>query len=192
MSTSQIHRLVLHPCNLHDVPSSWKSIIEALQRAEFLANAWGGGDGKRYLLGEHFVDFITFMGCSPYIALEPPEDGSLDFCHVHFSDIFAEVQFRCASHNVFARCPQCRKRIDGWGEFISRWREDPQSTRVCCDKCGANVSLYDLTWRHTAGFGRMFMDIYSVYPQEGVPTEGLLSLLEAASGSRWGYFYTDR
>jgi hypothetical protein len=37
----------------------------------------------------------------------------------------------------------------------------------------------------------MFMDIYSVFPQEGVPNEALLDLLEKASGVRWGYFYTD-
>jgi hypothetical protein len=61
-----------------------------------------------------------------------------------------------------------------------------------CDKCHEEVSLYQLAWRHTAGFGRMFIDVYSIYPHEGVPTEQLLIMLEKASGTPWEYFYTDR
>jgi hypothetical protein len=192
MATSQLYRLVIHPLGIHFAPNSWAPIIEALQGAGFLGDPWDEQGDQRYLAGDQFLSFITFMGCSPYIAFEPPPDGSLDFCHVHFSEIYTNLRFRCASRNVFARCPQCRKRIHNWETAISGWQEDPASNIMQCDKCGSEVSVYQLGWRHTAGFARMFMDIYSVFPQEGVPTDALLDLLEKASGVRWGYLYTDR
>jgi hypothetical protein len=191
MTISPLYRLVLHPLDIRYASSSWAPTIEVLQGAGFLGKPWSKTIERRYLAGDQFLNYITFMGCSPYIAFEPPPDGSLDFCHVRFSEIYAEPRFRCASSNVFARCPQCSKRIHHWEAAISSWREDPASSTLRCDKCGAEVSVYLLGWRHTAGFSRMFMDIYSVFPQEGVPNEALLDLLEKASGVRWGYFYTD-
>jgi hypothetical protein len=192
MNSSPIYRLVLHPRDIRYAAPSWQPIIKALQTAGFISGAWGDENRLRFYAGDRFTNFITFMGCSPYIVFEPPLDGSLNFCHVQFSEIYVGGQFRSTSRNVFARCPQCRKRINHWETFVSQWRENPVSTVVRCDKCDAEVSLYDLAWRHTAGFARMFMDVYSIHPQEGVPTDQLLSLLEQASGSKWNYFYSDR
>ena len=192
MNRSPIHRLVLHPRDIHYAAASWQPIVKALQMEGFVSDAWGDENNMRFLAGSRFTNYITFMGCSPYIAFEPPPDGSLNFCHVQFSDIYAGPQFRSASHGVFARCPQCRKRMDHWEMHIAQWRENPLSTVIRCDKCGVEVSLYELAWRYSAGFGRMFMDIYSVHPQEGVPTDKLLSLLEKASAGVWSYFYSDR
>ena len=132
------------------------------------------------------------MGCSPSVELTPPPDGSLDFCHVQFSEIYAEPQFRSASQNVFARCPHCRKRATNWEHALAEWLNDLTAVNFHCDKCAAEVSLYQLGWRHTAGFARMFMDIYSIYPQEGIPTDQFLSVLETETGTRWSYFFTDR
>jgi hypothetical protein len=48
-------------------------------------------DGEsRYQAGEHFLDSISFLGCSPYIELEPGADDT-PFCHVSF-EVFAECQ----------------------------------------------------------------------------------------------------
>ena len=165
--------------------------MEALRAIQFISAPLGDEKGRRYLAGEGFLNFITFMGCSPYIAFEPPPDGSMDFCHVQFSVLHDRPRFRSASCNVFARCPQCGKRIQQWEKAIADWRTDPASTALRCDKCATEVSLYQLGWRHSAGFACMFIDIYSIYPQEGVPTDSLLDILGKACGVRWGYFYTD-
>ena len=191
MSTSPAYRLVLHPDDIYFSLSEWQPIVEALQDVQFIGDPLVGQNGRRYLAGEHFLNFITFMGCSPYIAFEPPPDGSEDFCHLRFSNIYTHPEFRCASRNVFARCPRCGKRIQQWEAAITQWRENPASSVMHCDKCNAGISLYELGWRHGAGFARMFIDIYSIYPQEGIPTEPLLDLLEKVCGVRWGYFYTD-
>jgi hypothetical protein len=36
------------------------------------------------------------------------------------------------------------------------------------------------------------MDIHSIYPQEGIPTDQFLVLLETYSGTPWNYFFTDQ
>jgi hypothetical protein len=36
------------------------------------------------------------------------------------------------------------------------------------------------------------MDIVSIYPQEGIPTDPFLSLLETQTGAQWDYFFTDQ
>ncbi len=192
MKISQLHRLILLPSDIDYAPPSWKPITEALQTAQFIGDSWGHENGQRYLTGDQFLSFITFMGCSPYIVFDPPSDGSLDFCHIQLSPIYTATQFRGASHNVFARCPQCRKRINNWEPAIAKWRTNSAATAFHCDKCHAENPLYQLGWRHTAGFARMFMDVYSIYPHEGVPTDSLFALLENVSGTPWHYFYADQ
>jgi hypothetical protein len=208
MTSQQIHKLVLHPRHSDFALTSWDGLIARLREVEFLNEELGKQLDKslnnpldkslnkeqqnRFLVGERFLQYITFTGCSPSIELTPPTDVSLDFCHIHFSEIYPETHFRSASQNVFARCPQCRKRISNWSQAVSLWSKDSSAVIFNCDKCAEQVSLFQLGWRHTAGFARMFIDIYSIYPQEGIPTDQFLSLLETQTGEPWDYFFTDQ
>ena len=192
MTSQQIHKLVLHPRHANFTLTSWDGLIARLQEVEFLDKPLNKEHQNRFLVGERFLQYITFMGCSPAVELSPPTDGSLDFCHIHISEIYPEPRFRSASQNVFARCPQCRKRITNWGQAVSLWSKDSSAVNFNCDKCAEQTSLYQLGWRHTAGFARMFIDIYSIYPQEGIPTDQFLSLLETQTEAKWDYFFTDQ
>ena len=196
MTSQQIHKLVLHPLDADFALTSWDGLIARLREVAFLGEQLdkpiNEKQQNRFLVGERFIQYITFMGCSPAVELSPPTDGSLDFCHIHFSAITPESRFRSASQNVFARCPQCRKRISNWEEAVSLWSKDSSAVNFNCDKCAEPVSLHQLGWRHTAGFARLFIDVYSIYPQEGIPTDPFLSLLEAQTGAQWDYFFTDQ
>ena len=202
MTRQKIHKLVLHPRHANFALTSWDGLVARLREVAFLGEQLGEKLDKplnkslnkqnRFLVGERFLHYITFMGCSPSVELTPPTDGSLDFCHIHFSEIYPEPQFRSASQNVFARCPHCRKRIGNWEQAVSSWAKDSSADNFICDKCAEQVSLYQLGWRHTAGFARLFIDIYSIYPQEGIPTDSFLSLLETQTGAQWDYFFTDQ
>ena len=200
MTSQKIHKLVLHPRDANFALTSWDGLIARLREVAFLGEQLEEPLNKplnkerqnRFLVGERFLHYITFMGCSPAVELAPLTDGSQDFCHIHFSDITPEPRFRSASQNVFARCPHCRKRISNWEQAVSNWSKDSSTVNFHCDKCAEPVSLTQLGWRHTAGFARLFIDIYSIYPQEGIPTDQFLSLLETETGTQWDYFYTDQ
>ena len=192
MTSQQIHKLVLHPQDAHFSLTSWAGLITHMREIEFLDKPFNQKEQNRFLVGERFLQYMTFMGCSPSVELTPPMDGSLDFCHIHFSEIVPESQFRCASQNVFSRCPQCRKRINNWAQAVSIWSKDSSAVTFNCDKCAEQVSLYQLGWRHTAGFARMFIDVYSIYPQEVIPTDQFFSLLESQTKAQWDYFYSDQ
>lgn len=197
MTSQQIHKLVLHPRDTDFALLSWDGLIARLREVEFLERPHDEKHPNRFLVGERFFQYITFTGCSPSMEVTPPADGSLDFCHIHFSSIYPKTRFRSASQNVFARCPhsckrKCRKRISNWSQAVSNWSKDSSAVSFSCDKCAEQVSLYQLGWRHTAGFARMFIDIVSIYPQEGIPTDQFLSLLESQTGTQWDYFFTDQ
>jgi len=219
MTSQQIHKLVLHPRDANFALTSCDGMIARLREVGFLNEELDKELGEklgeqldkplnkplnesldkplykeqqnRFLIGERFFQTITFTGCSPSMEVTPPTDGSLDFCHIHFSTIYPEPRFRSASQNAFARCPNCHKRISNWEQAVSQWSNDSSLENLNCDKCGEQVSLYQLGWRHTAGFARLFIDIYSIYPQEGIPTDQFLSLLETQTGTQWDYFFTD-
>jgi len=192
MNFQRIHKLVFHPQAADFAMTSWDRLVAGLRSEEFLDKPFAADNGRCFLIGERFLQFITFMGCSPSVELTPPPNGSLDFCHICFNDIYDRPHFRCASQNVFARCPQCRKRMANWEHAIFQWRADSTAVNFQCDKCSSQVSIFQVTWRNTAGFARMFMDVYSIYPQEGIPTDQLLSVLEKHTGTPWNYFFTDQ
>ena len=192
MNAEVINRLVLHPAAPQFAMNDWQALIGKLQEVGFLGPMIAATEKNRYFVGDGFLQMITLMGCSPHIEFSPPKNGSRRFCHIQFSEIYTDVQFRSASHNVFARCPQCRKRITNWQHAIGAWLQDPASAVCVCDKCGEELPPYELSWRHTAGFARMFIDILDIYPQEGVPVQRLLTILEESTGIPWIYFYSDR
>lgn len=192
MSGSPIYRMILFPCEAHYAPESWAILAGALQETEIIGSSFGEHQDYRFLVGDKFLQYVTFLGCSPHIELQPPADGSLNFCHFQFSQFKQNPIFRHASNNVFARCPQCGKRIATWQHPVSQWRENPQCFMFACEKCHAEISLYQLSWRHTAAVARVFIDIFSIYPQEAIPTDQFMRVMQNATGEKWDYFYADQ
>ncbi|MCW9023391.1 MAG: phage terminase large subunit family protein [Gammaproteobacteria bacterium] len=191
VESKPIFRLVLHPKNMSYAPESWDDIVMVLREEAFLGERYTVDEPGRYFIGDSFLQMITFMGCSPHIELEPLEQGGLDFCHVAFSEISSLAQFRHHERDVFARCPECGRRDQTWHDFINAWEQAPETTQYHCTKCETVSAAEDIRWRNSAGFACMFIDIYSVFPNEGVPTQQLLSLLKRVSGEEWNYFYTN-
>jgi hypothetical protein len=191
-SNERSYKLVLHPIDAHSVPTSPNQIENALEKINFINGSYDANEENCFLVGESFLQYVTFMGCSPQIELEPPEPGSRNFCHVQFSVIYNNPQFRFLENQAMARCAVCKRRISEWSSLIEIWKNDFDHTQYKCKDCGHDQTLYDFKWRHTAGFARFFIDIYSIYPQEGIPADQLLITLRQATGQPWDYFYTDQ
>jgi hypothetical protein len=188
-----INRLVLHPAQAEFAPASWQPIKRALREIGFLGARYRGAEEQRYLVGDNFLHLVTLMGCSPNISMQPPEGRtSLDFCHIQFSQICPQVRFRSRRRDVFARCPHCRRRLADWRLIIDAWQEDPFQARYTCHHCASVGLPYELGWNKKAGFARLFIDVYNIFPQEGIPGESLLAALAESSDQSWDYFYSDR
>lgn len=192
-----VYRLVLHPQNADYAPESSETIQKILFETGFIAESHSVLDsrsadvGQSFLVGEQFLQLLTFMGCSPSINLTPQHDADRDYCHIVLSPIYAHVHFRSHERDVFARCPECGRRDANWPALIERWYRDRSRIGYVCHQCHKSTSLYDLRWRQVAGFGRFFIDVFSIFPQEGIPSNHLLSALEDACAQPWTYFFTN-
>jgi hypothetical protein len=59
-----------------------------------------------------------------------------------------------------------------------------------CPACGAASAPYQLNWRHNAGCGRLFVEIWGIHPHEAVPADALLACLHEHTAQHWSYCYT--
>ncbi len=143
-----------------------------------------------YLIGDKFLKLITFLGCSPHIAVSPPENIADwgNFCHIEIQQHQNPIFFK-GLNNSRSSCPQCKSRVAKMLPEMQQWI--PDSMHIVCPKCHQTSLVEDLNWRHSAGFGTFFIIIHSIYPNEAVPTDQLLNIFKHESGSfePWDYFY---
>ncbi len=193
-----VYRLVLHPQNADYAPESSEMIQKILFETGFIAESQSLPDsrtrdtGQSFLAGEQFLQLLTFMGCSPSINLVPQHEADRDYCHIVLSPVHAHVHFRSHERDVFARCPECGRRDANWPVLIECWHRDRSQQEYVCPHCHKSTSLYDLRWRQVAGFGRFFIDVFSIFPQEGIPSKHLMAALGDACVQPWTYFFTNR
>ena len=183
-------RLVLTPQDPFHLPQSIDRILERLRSIQFCADRVRGMDGRHYLLGERFMQLVSFMGCSPFIQLEPTPDGQ-PFCHLFFDGPHPQPIFLRGRNTGSPRCDACRKRIPNWQTLLEAWEKDPQSTLASCPHCGHRQNPATYNWRQSAGSGRLFLCVENIFPNEAIPSPELLKALEDTETptSAWSYFY---
>lgn len=172
--------LVLFPQEAALEAPTFEALAEVLRAAGVLGSPIAGGEGE-FLAGEGFLQQITFMGCSPFIALEPPADGGA-FCHLRLHGPYAEPRLLWGRNTRPPKCPACGRRIADWQQHLG-------ADAVHCAACGAESRLADCAWRGHAGFGRCFVEIRNIFPGEAVPVDRLLARLQGLGAGPWGWFY---
>ncbi len=185
-------RLILHPKAGDFTPDVANEVTAALQRCGFIGEPFSPAGEKNevqhYLIGEHFLQLVTFMGCAPAIELSPPAGGSLDFCHVGISPLYAQPRFLFDAVLATPRCPHCRKVIRDWQSQAGHWQSGALSAFACAD-CGESLLAHQLNWRRAGGFARLHVSVFGIYPREAIPTDPLLKALAATTDGDWDYFY---
>ena len=190
------HKLILLPVNPDCAPVNSALLAGALQSLGLIGAARDINGATFYPTGDHFLQLITFLGCSPMIELEPPADrealavDSRDgrFCHV-FIDSGDTLRFRSDSRTPTPRCTHCRAPLENWPMVLQGWQDDPANDRWHCPQCGGNGRITALGFRKTAGFGRTFVEIRGIYPSEAVPGEALLNTLKTLTECAWATIY---
>ncbi len=143
-----------------------------------------GDERKPWLFstGPEYLNLITYLGCSPHIALGENEGATT----IRLGGIFDAPQFVRGENLKLPRCPRCRKVLEN--AEIS----DSPDVSLYCKCCGYGSSIHDFDWRHSAAFGRIFIEISNVFESEAVPGEELAGCLNQATGEVWDYSYIRR
>jgi DNA-directed RNA polymerase subunit RPC12/RpoP len=183
----QTGRLVFAPVPADSLPDRARVVAYLQEKGIVGAPLKPAGD-EAFLIGDGFLQQITFMGCSPHIELEPPADGG-SFCHVRLTGPLPAPVLLHGVNTQPPRCAHCRKRLPDWRERLREWSQAPQKAHIVCPHCGREQNATTLGWRQSAGAGRLFIQVEDVFPGEAVPVSGFLLGLEKATGCAWQYFY---
>ena len=183
-------RLILTPQDPFYLPDSIEKILEQLRSIQFCSGAVEGLDGQHYLLGERFMQLVSFMGCSPFIQLEPSQDGQ-PFCHLIVDGPYPHPVFMQGRNTSSPRCESCRRRIPHWETKIEQWKVAAETFRASCPHCGHQQNPSTYNWRQSAGSGRLFLFIENIFPNEAIPSPELLSTLASSDTKEipWSFFY---
>ena len=190
------HKLILLPSDPDCPAVSIERLATELQAIGLIGPPRQLHNDSFYPTGEHFLQLITFLGCSPMIELQPPSDpaslasdsASGKFCHV-FLGSSETMRFRADPRTPTPRCPACRAPLSDWPSRLQAWQTDPANCDWRCEQCRHTGNITALGFRKSAGFGRSFVEIRGIYPSEAVPGEALLNTLKSITGGDWSTLY---
>lgn len=179
--------LYLHPREPHQTFDSGAT-IEALRALGFIGGSFTFKGAEHYRPGEEFLHLLTFLGCSPVVALGEPGLTGEEFCHIEFTRVTEQPRFVAGENIKVPRCRHCNQRIDNWNAVIETWRSQGVE-QWHCPSCGKDTPLHRLKWKQCAGFGRQFIKVWGIFEGEAVPGEELMNALRKITNSEWDYFY---
>lgn len=169
--------LVLHPSDPNWTLKTPEPLINFLQKTGLAAESF---DKECFLVGENFLELISFMGCSPNIKLDDEDgDGQFTFIHITGTD---EIAGLTGKHSFSPHCPQCKKPEKNWRKLL-------KNNNIECSNCQTPSDAWQYNWRKSAGFARCFIEITDIYPKEAIPQSSLLESLEKNFGVPWAYFF---
>lgn len=172
--------LYLSPPDPWQAPPERDAVLAVLRAQQLIGEPH---DAHSWLAGERLLRHVTFAGCSPYLEFTPPADGGRNFCHVSLLGPFDAPRLYTGPNTLKPRCPACKTRVADWQPLADSYRAAPAAPWVC-PSCDASQPIDALRWRQHAAFGRLFVEIRSVFPAEGVPGDELLSALGATTGGQ--------
>lgn len=184
---TSISKLIFTPQNFQAIVPT-EILVTGLKKLNWLGPDFTDGPADSFFVGEDFFKHITFMGCAPAMCLEPAEKGDLNFCFIHIETNLISLQFRGHRERFVPRCPECRQGLTEWQVQLSRWQQDA-SAHFSCPQCATDLNIPTLNWKEKASVGSYFIEVYSVYPHEGIPTPAFMTQLSQITGLEWKYFY---
>lgn len=180
--------LFLVPEHPHSQFSDMTSLKTLLVKIGLIQDKTTGNDSDTFLCGDNFAQLITFMGCSPHLVFEPPENGSEKYCHIGLYS-FEAIRLFTGSQTAPPRCPACRFRIADWRSLQETWSQAESGGHWHCPKCHTDSTPHELDWRQSGGAGRVAIEIRNIFPGEAVPVDRLMGKLAEVSSEKWRYFY---
>ncbi len=179
-------RLVLTPADPQASPDR-ALVIDVLTEAGFIGSPLSGRDDA-YAAGPELLALLTFTGCAVAVPVSPGASSGGIFCHVRVPRSAASPRLVAGRNTRPPRCSGCRARLGDWRERAPGWLDRAQAA-ILCPVCGETRPPWRWDWKQQGGFGRLFVLVEEIFPDEAVPTPRLLDLLTRADGSGWRHFY---
>ena len=178
-------RLILAPQDPNSAPES-RALVRALSNAGFLGGTLGT-DADRFLVGEEFLQLMTFAGCAVQVKVAPHMQGDEPFCHIRIAGPYATPRAMLGSNTRPPRCPTCRAPLRDWRSVAGpTWTA---ATALPCPACAVEAPLCAWDWKESGGFARLAIWIEEDFPGEAAPTDALIQLLANTCGDPWRHFY---
>lgn len=181
--------LILCPTEFDTVPEDLPTLLAELCCEGFIGESFEFGDEHHYRPGEKFISHITFLGCSPVIAMEASELSGEGFSHIAFEGPLDSPHFIAGNNIKIPRCPSCGHRFEEWQQLVKAWQQQPDTHVFNCPECNRELNTPHLRWRKCAGFGRFFIKVWGIFESEAVPSPEFIALLEKLSSCQWQHFY---
>lgn len=146
-------------------------------------------EGKTHFsLGDRFFSLVSFLGCMPYLVLDPEEGmlkGVTGFCH-------AEIIGPLDLPSAFATQQTRRLKCSGCGAFIDLELAEWKDSGIGCANCDEIKPWGRVRLGDTGAFARSALLIHGVHRAEAVPGQELMETLKKISGGvSWRHFYLD-
>ena len=171
--------LIIYPGDPNWTPDNPEALLKVLQEARLTGDVLNKNENS-FLVGEKFLDHISFMGCSPNIKLDNEDnDGKFTFVRITATNSITALT---GKHSFAPHCPHCKKPEKNWQELL-------QDNQLTCSLCHTTSNAWQYNWRKSAGFGRCFIEITDIYPKEAIPQPSLLDSLEKTFQVPWEYFF---
>ncbi len=188
--------LVLIPNNHQPFSESQITINEVLSKLDVISHAIIKGNTKYFFAGDAYLQFISFLGCSPFLNFNPTKTLTLtdlkqtiaDLNYIQIISDSGKYNFQRTEYGVKAICPACKKKIAEWQSLITQWQSDLK-LNTSCHQCQKNISLLDINWKKTAGFFKTAIIFHGIQAELALPSDSFLMQLEDITNVQWRYFY---
>ena len=184
------HRqLILIPSDINWLLEDMPALLTKLEHHGVLGQCVDTGEHDRYLIGDRFLQYFSFMGCSPAVEFEPVNEGNIDWQHfifIHVPQTLPEIKWLVDYQTAKPTCPLCHKRTRDWPDALQQEQQVLQ-----CPHCSAATPVCEWNWHDSGGCARQFICIVNVYPREAIPSDHFLKLLAEITGVEWRYFYVN-
>ncbi|MEJ2106197.1 MAG: hypothetical protein P8X48_02560 [Acidiferrobacteraceae bacterium] len=180
-------RLILFPSVADAIPPDLHQWRASLLDAGLTGAPLSSSGDECFRTGKRFLDFVSFLGCSPTLNLDGSESDK-DSPNTYSIEVpvpVAEVQFLGDPAGA-PRCPGCGAGFADWRDHMP----DKVQDELPCPHCGKGFAAMAWNWRRQAGFGRYWINVRGVHEGEAVPTDSLLAALKRLSGVVWDYAYS--
>lgn len=172
---SNMSRMVLYPADPGYAPATMTGLVEQLQQRGLVGERWRD---DRYLVGHRFMQEIIFVGCSPFLRVDPADD--LEFCHLQIAEPEVTPVFRYATDAGPPRCPECRQPVSAADD------EEDENEQFYCSECQCKFQPRECVWR--AGKtcdSRILISIWTLQKGDAQASESLLIFLHEITNVDW-------